>query len=641
MLFELNNKKIVPFGFLCISLFLFSVFSLSLTELPFGIWEANSLFFTFTPQLELLNLSINPRGSVGSYEYLALDVVRLFLPSDRFALLDFRIISIFYSAVAVGFCFFWARTLFDSRFAIIGLLLLLSSGAFVAFSFQFLIISFSLMVFCGIGLFYELAVKTRSKIFIIAFFFFCYLGLSHYYLTRIVAVLYIIAFGVNIYVNSSIRKSLQYIFLFLVGCFFVAPVNIGRILLGRIFVPEDGGEGANEFSMSSSSLLDSLGVNVALMLDSFFGRSSFYASNIFDSLVAAPILIGSPLNLLLVLIGSVVLFRRKKYPVLVIGMLVAGAPVLSKVWVGELTSLSPYRQIFSVIPIAIFGTAALTWMVKESSSRFWVAFYGCLILVGFSWIGVLEDKHEYLERVDWGYSSVGSNCAASSRFWSGSGCLGSDFFGENEPVVARPSELGAIYFNDFVARYYRMGNTIKSLVTCGSRSDDPVIVKVEPSDLRGAQSHLSGFRHELFLLALVLEKNECSVQFPIVYSRQLTAVDKFVGWSLGLLYTGQVERRPWSRQNLYPLRLDETGHYKSGYPDFYDKLYALDVFDKVGVDIPRILEKRNSKDYSTFVVFKGALNLTPDIVLVSNAFEEAMARMKFPDANLMEVRHEP
>ena len=362
-----------------------------------GLWESSTIFHIFAPEHIWYNTIIHPRANIGGYEYFPLDLARIVAAVFGFNLFSIRLLPIIYGFLSLFFFYKIVRKWCNENVSLLTTGLLATNSLFLVFQHQLIITIVDILcILACIYFFLEAESKPKKVIY---FGIACAITALLYHTGRYFMLIFVGIWALQLLKRESFKDAYpslkKFILSFLVTLVVCNPVNLYRFFNVKFLIPEEGGSGTNEFAMGLSDFFENLMVNIPLTFHSLLGSNDFYGDFPTEAIVSIPNgLLNWPL-LIMVLLGVLLLIVEKDLSKLkLIGVLIflcLGVPNLSQVWPHLWSSLSPYRQIFSIIPLYMLIGISIYWLVKKWEKISSLIYFTLIILITFQLYSYIKE----------------------------------------------------------------------------------------------------------------------------------------------------------------------------------------------------------------------------------------------------------
>jgi len=566
-----------------------------------GLWESSTFFHTFAPEEIWLNTLIHPRAAIGGYEYAFLDLSRHLAYIFNLNLFSLRILPIVYGIISL--CFFY-QVLIRWCAPFIALFtsgLLAVNPVFLMFQNQLnvSIVTFTTLIFCiwGFHLVDQEKISRRTTwIFAIA----CALTALHYQIARYIMlaiIFYWFSRGINfenglqlnelwIFKKDKRKYYLQFLLALFISLIILNPFNFFSFLNPKFLSPPNA-----EHAKSWADFLQNIKINFPLILHSFLGDSPFYGKYSTDIIVSVPHkLLNLPL-FFLVVIGLIGLFfnnfSKRKIIFLLLLLFLTTIPLsLSSLFPRMMSSLSPYRLFYMLIPIYILIAVGLEFIVNIlRNKKINLVIYGLLIA-----LIILQSIENYKENLRFekfvdnfdchfdrekGDRSFICNLPPSER----RSIVFKDV--EDKDFIYYPSSYGLYYYREFIVPFRRYAQLLYERVNQIESTNEKIILVAPITDFketRDSMSNVYPYNFRQIYLALYLSESGIHLNYPVPYPgrKPLSKIQNFFNFLLTrTLDLKSNAGHMLSRIINYPLPIDlETGDYDANKADkqFWERI---------------------------------------------------------------------
>jgi hypothetical protein len=355
-----------------------------------GIWESSTILHTFAPEEIWLNTLIQPRANIGGYEYALLDLSRHVSSLFGFNLFSIRLLPIVSGFISLVLFYQLLKKWCNKNTAILVTAILASNPIFIAFQhlLNVSIISFTSFIFCIFAFLFVDREKVSSKS-IWIFAFACAVASLHYQIVRycMLAIVFFWmtrgfhynrgAYFENLWLfDKENRKNYTRFLVALIVCLtLLHPFNIFSFFSPSLLTPNNG-----EYARSFQQLIENVKVNLPLIAHYFLGTSQFYGDNSTDIMVGVPFKLLNPFLFVLFafgLIGIVIKkYTERKYIFVLFMLLLTTVPILiSNIFDGMWTTLSPYRMFYILVPAYILVAIGIKFSLRATPIRFHFLIY--------------------------------------------------------------------------------------------------------------------------------------------------------------------------------------------------------------------------------------------------------------------------
>jgi len=540
-----------------------------------GWWEGSTVFHTFAPEDIWPNTQIHPRASIGGYEYASLDFSRYVAKIFGFNLFSIRLLPIIYGLISLIFMYCILVRWHGKLVALIVTALLATNQTFLTFQHQLniSIVTFTSLLFC-IERFQIVdldSVRRRSALlFGLACAFvalhyqigrYCMLGIVFFWLTRGLEFKkhFRPAFGQLWLLDRNKRKYFLIAALgFIIALELLHPMNLFYFLNKRFLSPPNA-----EYAQSITEALSYIRVNMPLIMHSLLGTNSFYGNHSSDLIISIPYrLLNIPL-VILTLLGVVAMlsgFINKRHSAFVFLLLFMSTVLLSLsqlipsgVWI---TTLSPYRMFYALIPLCFLVAAGLDWIfskvIKENQIARLLVTILLLALISFQTVQYLNETNsfrDFIGKIECQFEQSPSDNEVrkySCKYVSKS----------SQDQTFNHPEFN-YYYKDILPYWSYAGKLSKKIGQFNVSGNTVLIVEAPVRDFEAKpfQSHYAKKNFHQMFLALYLAEQGVHVNYLVPYKgeRPLSRME-----SLEYALWNRVPRP--TRQ--FPLNLDqESGKY--------------------------------------------------------------------------------
>ena len=553
-----------------------------------GEWEANTVLYTFAPEKIWLNTIIHPRANTGGYEYFPMDLARYAAAVFGYTTFSLRLMPILYGFLSLWTFYSILRTWCATRATLLATLLLATNAVFLVFQHQLVITIFDIFCILLCVKTYLLARDGNRKhvmMFAGAFSLTALMYHSGRYVALAIAGFWIAEFWwMKIRGKKGDRASLlapiKVFGVTLIALLFVLnPFNLIRFFSPKFLVPEEGGAANNEFALSAGDLVQNLTTNLVLIANSFVGNHSFFGDFPSEIILGTPFPLTNWAGLSLAIIGIGVLAKsRNVFIVMLIGVVIF-VPALSQTWPHYWTSLSIFRQSFSIIPLFLVIGLGIDFMGSLRGLK-WIVYVACLGLVGFQTYQHVAEIGRFtadIEKASCGFEQGTTDgrkfqCSHQGERYLAEKEAGREQFEERGSYFSPYANVYSVFEKTMLPhkRYSKLlAEKIRAAVAIAGGS--PVLVHAPMDDfVTSRSSHLYTFNYHQFFLALYLQEEGMPINYIVPYARSLSWTESLAGFLLTRLGTSQSSGGLRTSRHLnypYPIKdgaydMDEVGMWE-------------------------------------------------------------------------------
>ncbi len=495
-----------------------------------GLWESQTIFHIFAPEHIWYNTIMHPRANIGGFEYFPLDLTRIVAAIFGFNLFSIRLLPIIYGFLSLFFFYQIVRKWCDENVSLLTTGLLATNSLFLVFQHQLLITIVDILCILACIYFFLEANSNSKKV--IYFGIICAITALLYHTGRYFMLTLVGIWAFQLIKRGSFKDAYpllkKFILSFLVTLVVCNPVNLYRFFNIKFLIPEEGGAGVNEFAMGLNDFFENLRVNLPLTFHSFLGGNDFYGDYPTEVIVSIPYgLLNWPLLLLVLLGGVIIIVRKELSKLTLIGMLIFlcfGIPNLSQVWPHIWSSLSPYRQIFGIIPLYMLIGIAIYWLVKKWKKMSPLIYFSVIILITlqvYSYIQEIQRANQIVANSDCDFQGSKFSCHIHNERYIKTKLNENKTFEDGQSYYS-PFVNGYDFLENNIIVYKAYVNQIIPRIKQISSSKKPLLIDIPATHFKSKCVPSIYNCHQLFL-ALYLAEEGLNINYYVPYPGEKNA----------------------------------------------------------------------------------------------------------------------